>query len=317
MNIIVADGYAVNPGDISWDSIASLGKLTVHDRTAPNELIERCKNADIILTNKVVINKEAFEQLPSLKMISVLATGYNVIDIKTAKEKNIPVCNVPGYGTASVAQHAFALLLELTNRVGLHATSVASGEWNTTTGWSYFKAPLMELAGKTMGIVGFGNIGQQTATIAAAFGMNVLYYGPNKKETTLAKYVELNTLFAESDVISLHCPQTNNNLQFVNKALLVKMKPSAFLINTSRGPLIQEQDLADALNEQKIAGAGLDVLSVEPPPTSNPLLSAKNCIITPHNAWMSKEARQRVLDVTANNIKAFLSGKPVNVVAKP
>jgi glycerate dehydrogenase len=314
MKIVVTDGYTVNPGDTSWDSIAALGSLTIHDRTAPGELIERCKEAAIILTNKVVINKEALNQLPGLKMIGVLATGYNVVDVKAAREKNIAVCNVPAYGTDSVAQHTFALLLELTNRIGIHSTSVANGEWASAIDWSYSKTPLIELAGKTMGIVGFGNIGQQTARIAQALGMKVIYNGPNKKETTLGTFVDLQTLFRESDFISLHCPLTADNKEFVNKTLLAKMKKSTFIINTARGLLIQEQDLADALNNHIIAGAALDVLSTEPPAAGNPLLTAKNCIITPHNAWMTKEARERVLAITAKNIQAFIGGKPVNVV---
>jgi glycerate dehydrogenase len=254
-------------------------------------------------------------ELHNTKLICVLATGYNVIDINAAREKNIIVCNVPSYGTASVAQHTIALLLELTNRVGIHAESVAEGEWLHAPDWCYTKTPIIELAGKTCGIVGFGNIGQQVARIVKALGMKVIYYSPHQKETDLADYADIQTLFAQSDFISLHCPLKKDNFQFVNKTLLQLMKRSGFLINTARGQLIHERHLADVLNQQSIAGAALDVLSVEPPNENNPLLSAKNCIITPHTAWISREARQRIIDATAQNIEAFLNGKPIHVVS--
>ncbi|HEY6978782.1 MAG TPA: D-2-hydroxyacid dehydrogenase [Chitinophagaceae bacterium] len=315
MKIVIVEGYTVNPGDLSWQSIAEFGELKVYDRTPEHLIAGRCKNADIILSNKLTFRRETILELHSTKLICVLATGYNVIDINAAKEKNITVCNVPGYGTVSVAQHTIALLLELTNRVGVHANSVAEGEWLQAPDWCYTKTPIIELADKTLGIIGFGNIGQRVARIANALGMNVIYHGPNKKKTDLAEYTDLQTLFAQSDFISLHCPLKKDNLQFVNKPLLQLMKPSAFLINTARGQLIHEQDLADALNHQRIAGAALDVLSVEPPNESNPLLSAKNCIITPHTAWISREARQRIIDTTAKNIEAFLEGKPIHVVS--
>jgi len=315
MNIVVIDGYTLNPGDLSWQTIEALGTLTVYERTPVDQIVERCKTADIVLTNKVPFNKETLQALEHIQLISVTATGYNIIDTNTAKEKNITVCNVPDYGTDSVAQHTFALLLELVNGIGTNSSSVKQGDWVKCKDFAYSKTPLIELAGKTIGIVGFGNIGQQTARIARAFGMNVLYTGPNKKDTELGTYTDMDKLFTESDVVSLHCPLKPDNQQFVNKALLARMKRSAFIINTARGMLVHEQDLADALNAEQIAGAALDVLSVEPPKENNPLLSAKNTIITPHIAWMSKEARERIMSVTAKNIEAFMNKQPVNVVA--
>jgi glycerate dehydrogenase len=314
MKIVVTDGYTLNPGDLSWEPIKAMGTLVVYERTPAHLIVERCKEAQIVLTNKVPFSAEALQQLGGLKLISVTATGYNVIDTGAAKKLGITVCNVPAYGTASVAQHTFALLLELTNRVSIHAASVTNGDWVHAKDWCYTKLPLTELDGKTIGIVGLGNIGMQTARIARAFGMQVLYTGRRSKETDLGKFTDMQTLFAQSDVVSLHLPLTNENQQFVNKDLLHLMKPASFLINTSRGPLINEQDLADVLNEERIAGAAVDVLSTEPPKENNPLLLAKNCIITPHNAWMSREARQRIMDISTKNIEAFLSGKPVNVV---
>jgi len=317
MKIVVTDAYPLNPGDLNWQNMEGFGELIIYDRSPPELIIERSKDADIILTNKVRFAKDTLQELPQLKLINVLATGYDIIDIVAAKEKGITVCNVPAYGTASVAQQAFALLLELTNHVGRHAASTAAGRWQQSEDWCYTEAPIMELSGKTMGIVGFGNIGQRTALIANAFGMDVIYHSLHEKEFAGAKLTSLKTLFTESDIISLHCPLRKDNYQFVNKGLLQLVKQSAFLINTSRGQLINERDLADALNNNRIGGAALDVLSTEPPGADNPLLSAKNCIITPHNAWMSKEARQRIMDITANNIHAFLNGNPVNVVTSP
>lgn len=315
MRIVVTDSYTLNPGDLSWENIEALGKLVVYDRT-PVELIEkRCANAEIILTNKVPFNKETLAKLPGLKLISVLATGYNVIDIAAAKERGILVCNVPGYSTPSVAQHVFALLLELTNHVGENSDSTSKGEWQQSVDWCYTKNPITELAGKTFGIVGLGNIGRQVATIAHAFGMKVIYYNPTPKEHLFAKAYNLQMLFKESDVITLHCPLKEDNHQFVNKDLLELMKPTAYLVNTSRGQLIDEEELAQALNNNTIAGAALDVLSVEPPKDGNPLVNAKNCIITPHTAWMSKEARQRIMETTAVNILAFLEGGCQNKVS--
>ena len=312
--IVVTDGYTLNPGDLSWKQIEALGELTVYERTKPNEIIERCKDAAIVLTNKVPFSEATLAQLPNLKMIGVTATGYNIIDVQAAAQKGIVVSNVPAYGTASVAQHTIALLLELTNQVGKHAASVAAGGWVKSPDFSYQLSPVTELAGKTLGIVGWGNIGQQTARIAQALGMELLYHNPSKKENAFAPWASLPDLFAKSDFISLHCPLKPENTGFVNNELIGVMKPSACIINTSRGPLINEQHLADALNSNRIAGAALDVLSTEPPPPDNPLLTAKNCIITPHNAWISKEARQRVMDVTIENVAGFLKGEPVNKV---
>lgn len=314
IKIVVTDGYTLNPGDLSWEQAESFGELKVYDRTKPEEIIDRCRDANIILTNKVPFNEATLAELPRLKMIAVTATGYNIIDVQAAAKRKIVVCNVPAYGTASVAQHTFALLLELSNQVGKHAASVAAGEWVNAPDFSYQKASITELAGKTLGIVGWGNIGQQTARIAQAFDMQVLYYTPSKKEKAFAEWVSLPDLFAKSDFISLHCPLKPDNMGFVNNELIRVMKPSAYIINTARGPLINEQHLADALNSNLIAGAALDVLSTEPPPPENPLLTAKNCIITPHNAWISKEARLRIMKTTADNIEAFLQQKPINRV---
>jgi glycerate dehydrogenase len=314
MQIVITDGYTLNSGDLSWDSIAAHGELTIHERTPPAQIIDRCKDADIVLTNKVPFNRATLEALPKLKCISVLATGYNLIDTAAAREKGVIVSNVPGYGTASVAQHVFALLLELTNAVGLHVDSTRKGEWQRSPDWSYTKQSIIELSGKTLGIIGMGNIGKQVGRIGSAFDMPVLFFNPSKKENRYGRQVDVETVFRESDAISLHAPLKPENQQFVNKALIEQMKRNALLINTARGGLINEADLADALNNNRIAGAALDVLSTEPPSENNPLLKAKNCIITPHNAWMSKEARERILAVTEKNIKAFLEGKPVNVV---
>ena len=314
MKIVVTDGYTLNPGDISWDAIAALGELVVYDRTPVDKIVERCSDADIVLTNKTPFTKQTIDALPGLKMISVLATGYNVIDTAAAAAKEIPVCNAPAYGTDSVAQHVFALLLELVNHVGLHAASVAAGDWQRSADWCYTKLPVMELANKKMGIVGFGHIGQKVAAIATAFGMTVIYNIPTKKQDAAARFCDVKTLFTEADVVSLHCPQTADNTGFVNAALLAAMKPSALLINTARGPLINEKDLADALNNSVIAGAALDVLSKEPPVDGNPLLHANNCIITPHQAWITKEARERVMTITTENIQAYLKHQTINKV---
>jgi len=314
MNIVVIDGYTLHPGDLSWESIASLGQLTVYDRTPAELIVQRCKDADIVLTNKVPLTAATLEQLPRLKMIAVTATGYNIIDTETARAKNIVVCNVPAYGTASVAQHTFALLLELTNRVGQHARSVSEGKWLHSEDWCFTEGPIIELEGKILGIIGYGNIGQRVGLIGQAFGMKVIYYSPMIKPWTPDEPADLPTLFSTSDVVTLHCPLTPTNHEFVNKDLLKLMKPTAFLLNTARGQLIQEQDLADALNEGRLAGAALDVLSKEPPVATNPLLTARNCILTPHNAWISREARTRIMEVTTANVRAFLDGQPINKV---
>jgi glycerate dehydrogenase len=312
MKIVVTDGYTLNGGDLSWDQISSFGDIIIYDRTPMELLIERCKDADIVLTNKVPFTKDSLKQLNHLKLICVLATGYNVIDITAAKELDIEVCNVPAYGTASVAQHVFALLLELTNHVGLNAVSVTQGKWERSSDWCYTEAPISELYGKTFGIVGYGNIGRQTAGIAKAFGMNIIYYSRKESSTDLGEPSGLEELFSNSDVISLHCSLRADNHQFVNLQLLKRMKSSAILINAARGQLINENDLAEVLNQNRIAGAALDVLSEEPPKSGNPLLKAKNCLITPHNAWISKEARGRIINITAANIEAFLNNQPIN-----
>jgi glycerate dehydrogenase len=314
MKIVVTDGFTLNPGDLSWEGVKHFGDITIYDRTAGSQVVERCRDAEIIITNKTPVQKTIIQQLPSLKLICVTATGYNIVDTAAAREKNIPVCNVPAYGTYSVAQHSFALILEITNHVALHAASVQQGDWLKSADWCYTKAPLTELAGKIIGIVGMGNIGQQVARIAIAMGMGVIFNSGHKKEISFATYVSKEDLFKHSDFISLHCPLTPDNKEFVNAQLLSLMKPTAWLINTARGQLINEKDLANALNNGRIGGAALDVLSVEPPKPDNPLLSAKNCILTPHNAWASKEARERILRITIENIQSFAEGKPQHVV---
>ena len=312
--MVVTDGYTLNPGDLNWDKIKAFGELAIYDRTPAELIVERCRDAEVVLTNKTPFTKETLAALPRLKFITVTATGYNVIDTKAAREQGVPVSNAPAYGTASVAQHVFALLLELTNHVGRNAASTAAGKWQQSADWCYTEAPVTELDGKTFGIVGFGNIGQKAGSIARAFGMQVIYYNPRPKELPIGRQVTLEKLFADSDFISLHCPLTSDNQEFVNAALVQTMKPSAMLINTARGQLIHEKDLANALNANVIAGAALDVLSKEPPNNGNPLLQAKNCIITPHNAWISSEARERIMNITAFNIAAFVNGQPTNLV---
>ncbi|GAB3931642.1 D-2-hydroxyacid dehydrogenase [Larkinella terrae] len=316
MNLVYADAYTLNPGDLDWTPITSLGSVTLYDRTAPDQLIERLKDADMVLVNKVKMNRQTLEQLPKLRYIGVTATGYDIIDVKAARERDIVVTNVKGYGSASVAQLTISLLLELTNHVGLHADSVRAGDWARNPDFCYWKTPLVELAGKTLGVVGYGDIGKSVAAIGLALGMKILVNRrhTNEQPPEGIRYVDQATLFADSDVISLHCPVTDENRAFVNRTLLNQMKPTAFLINTSRGALINEPDLADALNEGRIAGAGLDVLTVEPPVPNHPLFSARNCLITPHLAWATLESRQRLLHETAENIRAFFSGQPRNVV---
>ena len=316
MKIVILDGYTLNPGDISWAGFETLGNFTVYDRTPPDKIIERSEDANIILTNKTIINKDTINQLPKLKYIGVLATGYNIVDVKAANQKNIIVTNIPSYGTSSVAQMVFALLLELTQNVGHHSNSVRRGDWSKSEDWCYWERPMIELEGLTMGIIGFGRIGKATAKIANAFGMNVIANDDVTIESPpdWVKIVDQETIFHESDVISLHCPLTSENNNFVNSAKINLIKKSAFLINTSRGLLINEKDLAHALNSKRIAGAGLDVLSEEPPDEINPLLSAKNCIITPHIAWATKSARQRLMNIAVSNLKSYLNGKNVNVI---
>ncbi|MFN8357957.1 MAG: D-2-hydroxyacid dehydrogenase [Spirosomataceae bacterium] len=315
MKIVILDGYTLNPGDLSWQGIEALGEVVYYDRTPTTLIAERCQGATVVLTNKAPLSAEVISQLPDLKLISVLATGYNIVDITAAKNHQVTVCNVPGYGTDSVAQHTWALILELCNRVGLHANSVQAGEWVRSPDWCYVKSPIMELAHKTLGIVGFGSIGRQVAAVGKAFGMKIIFHNRSVIACDWAEAVSLETVFATSDIVSLHCPVTPDNQQFVNATLLKQMKPTAFLINTARGQLIHEQDLADVLSTQVIAGAGLDVLSVEPPPAHHPLLAAPNCVLTPHNAWISKEARQRIMQMTVDNIQAFVNQQPIHVVS--
>ncbi len=316
MKIVVTDAATLNPGDLSWRALEQLGDCEIYPRSTPKENIARCKDAQIVLTNKVVFDRETITALPCLKMISVMATGYNIIDTEAAKEHNIVVTNIPVYGTRSVSQMVFALLLELTQHVGHHCRTVHQGKWTNCADFCYWDFPLIELADLTIGIIGFGRIGRSTACLARAFGMKVIVYDviapPNNSDVQL---VNMQTLFAESDVVSLHCPLTADNNGFVNRSVLSKMKSTAFLINTSRGPLINEPDLADALNNEQIAGAGLDVLSAEPPAPENPLLKAKNCYITPHIAWATKSARERLMSTAIENIKAFIADLPQNVVS--
>ena len=317
MNIVILDGYTLNPGDLSWEPLHELGKVTIYDRSSNNEIVERASKADMVIVNKVVLNESTLNQLPLLKYIGVTATGYNNIDISAAQKHGIIVTNVKAYGPASVAQHAFGLLLALTNHLELHSQSVHNGEWAGSKDFCYWKTPLIELAGKTMGLIGLGDIGSKVADIAKAMGMNVIAYrkNPLKTENQGITMVTLEKLFHDSDVISLHCPLTDDTREIINAKTLSQMKKSAFLLNTGRGPLINEQDLADALQNGVIAGAGLDVLSTEPPAVDNPLLSAPNCIITPHIAWASFEARKRLLQITADNMRTFINGNTQNVVS--
>ena len=315
MKIVVLDGFTLNPGDLSWDQLKALGTCEIYDRSNPADVLRRSTGAQILLTNKTVLTREHIEALPDLKYIGVLATGTNVVDLAAAKQRGIPVTNIPTYGTRSVAQAAFALLLELTQHVGHHAQTVREGRWTKNIDWCYWDYPLIELDGLTMGIVGFGRIGLAVCNLAGAFGMKVLTCPPPTEPLpSFAKMVDMETLFRQSDVVSLHCPLTPETKGLINSQRLGWMKNTAFLLNTSRGPLIEEQALADALNLGRLAGAGLDVLSVEPPPATNPLLNAKNCLITPHQAWGTRSARARLMNIAVENARGFLSGKPQNVV---
>ncbi len=317
MKAVVLDGYALNPGDLDWGPLERLVELAVHPRTAPEELAGRCAGAAILLTNKTPLREPLLKQLPELKYIGVLATGYDVVDAAAAGKLGIAVTNVPTYGTDSVAQFTFALLLELCHRIQRHADSVSSGDWGRSPDWSYHLSPLQELAGKTIGLVGLGRIGRRVARIADAFGMTIIgtdVYRGDPLPYAGFEWVELDELFERAGVVSLHCPLTPANRGLVNASRLARMKPSALLLNTSRGPLVVEQDLAAALAAGTLAGAALDVLPVEPPREPSPLFSAPNCIVTPHIAWATKEARARLLDQTVANIAAFLAGNPVNVV---
>lgn len=306
--IVVLDGHTLNPGDLSWDSLGEIGSVTVHARTAAADIVARSREATVLLTNKTPLSAETLAQLPALKFISVLATGHNIVDSAAARARGIPVSNVPAYGTASVAQHVFALLLELTQRTGHHAQTVREGRWVKSPDWSYWDGKLIELAGLTLGIVGAGRIGQATGKIGEAFGMTVKYAARTGGRAALE------AVLRESDVVSLHCPLTPETRHLINAETIGWMKPGAFLINTGRGPLIDEPALAAALHSGAIAGAGLDVLSAEPPAADNPLLDAPRCLITPHLAWATTAARRRLMHVTVDNLRAFLLGRPQNVV---
>lgn len=318
MNLVILDGYAENPGDLSWDWLkTTVDSYTVYDYTAPQDVLERSLDADILVTNKTVLTAETIRALPKLKFISTLATGYNVIDIAAARDCGVSVSNIPAYSTDGVAQLVFALLLELMNHVGLHNESVKAGDWTKSRHFCYWKTPLTELHGKTFGIFGFGQIGKAVAQIANAFGMRVLAVSPHSRSYSgfgSVEFTELDTMLKESDVVSMHCPLTPETTGIVNKDFLSKMKPSAVLINTSRGPVINEADLAAALKDGRIAGAGVDVLSTEPPKADNPLLRCENCIITPHIAWASLEARTRLMNIFKANVEGFLKGEEINVV---
>ena len=319
MKIVVLDGYAENPGDLSWDEIAALGTLTVYDRTSFTdevEIIERIGDAEIVITNKTPVSRRVIDSCPSMKLIAVIATGYNVVDCGRAKEKGVLVANVPSYGTAAVGQFAVALLLEICCRVGHHDRTVHEGKWENCSDWCYWDYPIIELAGKTMGIIGFGRIGRQTGRIARAMGMDVIAYdgSPTEEGRKIARYVQLDELLGRSDVIALHCPLLPDTKEIINRSSIAKMKDGVIIINNGRGPLVNERDLADALNCGKVYAAGVDVVSSEPIRSDNPLLTAKNCIITPHISWAAKESRQRIMDCTAENIRAYIEGRPINIV---
>ena len=318
MNIVILDGYTENPGDLSWDWLDKYGEYKIYDRTPANqdEVARRIGNADIVFTNKTPIRKEAMDACPDIKFISVLATGYNIVDYKYAREKGIPVSNVPSYGTAAVAQFAIALLLEICQHVAHHSDEVHKGRWSAAPDWCFWDYPLIELSGKTMGIIGFGRIGQATGKIAKALGMKILAYSRSERENAkeIGDYVDLDTLLRSSDVIALHCPLFPETEGIINAENISKMKNGVIIINNSRGQLVVEQDLADALNSGKVAAAGLDVVSSEPIRTDNPLLSAKNCILTPHISWAPTESRKRIMDCSDENLSAFLKGTPINVV---
>ena len=318
MKIVALDGYAANPGDLSWDELKALGECVIYDRTAPEEVLERAADAEVVLTNKVVITAEIMAALPQLKYIGVMATGYNIVDIDAARERGIIVTNIPSYSTASVAQMVFAHILNIAQQVQHHSEAVHQGRWTASKDFCFWDTPLIELRGKKLGIVGLGNTGYTTARIAIGFGMEVYAY-TSKSSFQLPpeiKKMELDQLFSECDVISLHCLLTDKTRELVNAARLKLMKPTAILINTGRGQLVNEQDLADALNNGQIYAAGLDVLSQEPPKADNPLLTARNCYITPHIAWASAAARERLMGILLDNLKGYVEGKVINNVAK-
>lgn len=314
MNIVVIDGETLNPGDLSWDGLSPLGTVTVHPRTAPADLVARCRDADAVITNKVAFDAAAIAALPRLRYLGVTATGYNIVDTAAAAARSIVVTNVPTYGTDSVAQMTFALILELAHHVGHHAQTVRKGRWSAGTSFSYWDFPLLELAGLTLGIVGYGRIGRAVARLGAAFGMRPIAYDTAGESDGIAERVDLDAVFSRSDIVSLHCPLTPETKGIANARRIALMKPSAFFVNASRGPLVDERALAEALDAGRIAGAGLDVLAAEPPAPGNPLLRAKNCIITPHIAWATRAARGRLLAAGVDNLRAFVEGAPKNAV---
>lgn len=322
MKIVVLDGYTLNPGDLDWRGLEAIGDCTVYDRTSltnMQEAIDRIGDAEIVFTNKTPMPKSLFDACPNIKFVGVLATGYNVVDVNAAKDKGVIVTNIPTYGTAAVGQFTIALLLEICHHIGHHNNAVHEGKWENNADWCFWDYPLIELDGKTMGIIGYGRIGQATGKIAQALGMQVLAYDEYKNPnliTETCKYAELDELLKESDVIALHCPLFPSTQGIINKENIAKMKDGVIILNDSRGPLIIEEDLAEALNSGKVAAAGLDVVSSEPIKGNNPLLKAKNCIITPHIAWAPKESRKRLMDIAINNLQAFIAGEPVNVVNK-
>ena len=318
MKIVVLDGYTLNPGDLSWNGLKQLGDVVIYDRTPHDKILERSIDAEVLFTNKTPLEGHVLEQLPSLKYIGVTATGYNIVNTEVAKQKGITVTNVPGYGTESVVQLTFALLLELCLHVQHHSDEVRSGKWSRSEDFSFWDFPLIELSGKTMGIIGLGNIGQKVAEVATAFGMNIL--AASRRQSDQSKrsnfqWADINVLLENSDVVSIHCPLVPETKGLINKESIKQMKRSAFLLNTSRGQIIIDEDLAEALNHDVIAGAGIDVLSVEPPPENNPLFKAKNCVITPHIAWATKEARERLMNIAVKNLAEFIAGRPMHVVS--
>ncbi len=318
MKIVMLDAYTTNPGDLSWDNFKELGDLTVYDRTPADKIIDSAKDADIVITNKTPITKDIIDCLPNLKFIALMSTGYNIVDYIYLKEKGIPVANIPSYSTDAVAQLVMSFILELSMNVGLHTESVKKGDWSACADFCYWKTPLMELAGKTLGIFGLGKIGRAVAERAKAFGMNIVAYVPriHGDEPEYIKILPLEKMLNVSDIVSMHCPLTPETEDIVNEDFIANMKDGAFFINTSRGNVVNESALANALNTKKLGGAGLDVLSSEPPTKDNPLLSAKNCFITPHIAWASFETRKRLVSILYNNIKSFIDGKPQNVINK-
>jgi glycerate dehydrogenase len=312
MNIVVLDGHTLNPGDLDWAALKQLGDCEIYERTPASQVVPRAAGAELVLTNKTPLPAGVIAQLPKLRYIGVLATGYNVVDVAAAKARGIPVTNVPAYGTRSVAQHVFALILEMTQHVGLHARSVAAGDWSRSPDFCYWHAPLVELAELTLGVVGFGRIGRAVADLGRAFGMKVIV--SSRRPTPGEENVTVDELFRRADIVSLHCPLTPETQGLVNATRLATMRPNALLVNTGRGQLVVDADLADALNSDRIAGAALDVLSIEPPPADHPLLRAKHCLVTPHIAWATRAARSRLLGTVVENIRAFQAGRPQNVV---